>query len=314
MTEVPTGPEVGDSLLKPNVVVKLTPLLAAPFTVTTTLPLVAPLGTGTEMVVSVQLVGVADVPLKLTVLVPCVAPKLVPLMVTPVPPGPEVGERLLMAGVTVKLTPLLAVPPTVTTTLPVPAPAGTGTTILPLFQLVGVAAVPLKVTVLLPCVAPNPVPLRVTEVPTGPEVGDSVPIPRVGVKFTPLLALPPTVTTTLPAVAPLGTGTEMLVLVQFVGVAVVPLKVTVLLPWVPPKFVPAMFTEVPAGPDVGDTLVMAGVTVKLTPLLAMPFTVTTKLPVVAPLGTGILILVPFQLVGVAAVPLKVTVLLPCVEP
>ena len=51
-------------------------------------------------------------------------------------------------------------------------------------------------------------------------------------------------------------------------------------------------------------------TVNVTPLLAAPATVTTTDPVVAPAGTGTAILVALQLVGVAAVPLKVTVLLP----
>ena len=47
---------------------------------------------------------------------------------------------------------------------------------------------------------------------------------------TPLLAVPPTVTTMLPVVAPVGTGTAMLVAPQLVGVAGVPLNVTVLVP------------------------------------------------------------------------------------
>ena len=50
-------------------------------------------------------------PLKATVLVPCVFPKLVPVIVTEVPSGPEVGDKLVMLGavvVTVKVTPLLA--------------------------------------------------------------------------------------------------------------------------------------------------------------------------------------------------------------
>jgi hypothetical protein len=81
-----------------DVTVKVTPLLAAPPTVTTTGPVAAPAGTGATMLVALQLVGVAAVPLKVTVLVPCVAPKLKPLIVTDVPIGPEVGERLLMAG------------------------------------------------------------------------------------------------------------------------------------------------------------------------------------------------------------------------
>jgi hypothetical protein len=52
----------------------------------------------------------------------------------------------------------------------------------------------------------------------------------VTVKLTPLLATPPTVTTTFPLVAPVGTGATMLVAVQFAGVivAAVPLNVTVL--------------------------------------------------------------------------------------
>ena len=80
-------------------------------------------------------------------------------------------ETLTMLVVTVKFTPLLARPPTVTTTLPVVAPAGTVTAMLVLLQVVAVAAVPLKVTVLLPCVAPKFVPVIVTGVPTAPEVG-----------------------------------------------------------------------------------------------------------------------------------------------
>jgi hypothetical protein len=50
--------------------VKLTPLLATPFTVTTTFPVVAPVGTLTEMLVAAQLVTVAVMPLNFTVLVP----------------------------------------------------------------------------------------------------------------------------------------------------------------------------------------------------------------------------------------------------
>ena len=64
------------------------------------------------------------------------------------PTAPEVGLKLLMLGadvvLTVKLTPLLANPPTVTTTFPLVAPAGTGATMLVALQFVGVAAVPLN--------------------------------------------------------------------------------------------------------------------------------------------------------------------------
>jgi hypothetical protein len=157
-----------------EVTVKLTPLLAAPPTVTTTFPVVAPLGTGSTTLVALQLVGVPAVPLNVTVLVPRFAPKFVPAIVTAVPTDPEPGLTLLMFGageVTVKLIPLLAAPPTVTTTFPVVAPLGTGTTTLVALQLVGVPAVPLNVTVLVPRVAPKFVPAIITAVPTEPEPG-----------------------------------------------------------------------------------------------------------------------------------------------
>jgi len=175
-----------------EVTVKSTPVLATPVTVTTTLPVVAPFGTGTPILVGLQAVGAAAIPLKVTVLVPWLAPKFVPVIITDVAIGPEVGLRLLMVGVgrTVKLRPLLATPLTVTTTLPVVAPVGTGTAMLFADQFVGNAEVPLKVTVLVPWLAPRFVPVIVTEAPTGPEVGLRVEMLGVviTVKATPLLA------------------------------------------------------------------------------------------------------------------------------
>src|SRR5919108_713936 len=108
------------------------------------------------MLVALQLVGVAAAPLKVTVLVPWAKPKPVPVIVTDVSTGPEVGLRLVMFGATLKGTPLLGVPPTKTTTLPEVAPEGTGTTIVVGFQLViGNDCVLLNAT--MPGVAPNPV-------------------------------------------------------------------------------------------------------------------------------------------------------------
>ena len=214
----------------------------------------------------------------------------------------------------VKFKPLLTTPPTVTTTLPVVAPAGTGATIEVVLQLVGVAAVPLNVTVLVPWLEPKFVPVIVTDVPTAPELGDRLLMLGVAstVNDTPTLATPPTVTTTLPVVAPAGTGATIDVALQLVGVAAVPLNVTVLVPWVEPKFVPVMVTDVPTAPELGDKLLMltVGRTVKLTPLLGFPLTVTTTFPLVAPVGTGATIEVALQLAGVAVVPLNFTVLLP----
>src|SRR5271165_900050 len=289
------------------VTMKLELLLARPPTVTTTFPDVAPAGTGATMLVALQLVGVAAVPLK--VIVPCVVPKFAPAIVTEVPTAPEFGLRLVMlgfAGVTVKLELLLAIPPTVTMTFPVVAPVGTGATMLVALQLVGVAAIPLNLTVLVPCVAPKFAPAIVTDAPTNPEVGFKLVMLGAGtvtVKLVPLLATPPTVTTTFPVVAPAGTGATMLVALQLVGVAVVPLNLTVLVPCVAPKFTPVIVTDAPTNPEVGLKPVMLGpgaVTVKFTPLLATPPTVTTTFPVVAPAGTDVVMLVALQFVTVAA--------------
>src|SRR5580765_4773907 len=149
--------------------VNVAPLLACPLTVTVTGPVVTPLGAVAPIEVALQLCTAAGSPLKRTTLAPWVAPKFCPVIVTAAPGAPLVGERLVMLGpgVTVNVTPLLFVPPAATTTAPVVAPAGTGTTMRESLQLKGVAAVPLKPTVLEPCAIPNPAPLIVTEVLTG---------------------------------------------------------------------------------------------------------------------------------------------------
>jgi hypothetical protein len=246
-----------------------------------------------------------------TVLVPCVAPKRLPLIVTGVPAVSEVGEILMMIGaaVFVNVTPMLRKPLTTTTTGPVPAPAGTGTAIAPVLQLVGVAAVPSKVTVLVPCVEPKFVPLIVTDVPTTPEAGDRLVMPGSTVKLIPLLFTPLAYTTTLPAVAPAGTVTTIDVALQLATIVVaVPLNVTAPVPWLAPKFVPVIVTDAPTAPDGGERLVMFGVsnTVNVAPLLGTPLTLTTTGPVVAPDGTGTTICVAFQVCGAAVVPLKAT--------
>ena len=130
---------------------KFVPLLFKPLANTSTLPVVAPPGTVTVMLVALQLVTLAVVPLKLAVPDPCVDPKFVPVIVTAAPTAPVVIDRLVMlgAGTTVKLNPLLFTP-VFTTTFPLVAPVGTVTAILVALQLVAVAAVPLNFTVPVP--------------------------------------------------------------------------------------------------------------------------------------------------------------------
>ena len=100
------------------------------------------------------------------------------------------------------------------------------------FQLVGVAALPLKVNLLDPCVDPKLRPVTVTEVATGPLLGETVEMFGIcnTVNETPFVAVPLTVTTTLPVVAPCGTGATIVPVLQFVGVVVTPLNATVLVP------------------------------------------------------------------------------------
>jgi hypothetical protein len=328
LTAVPTTPELGLTLAMLGeglVTVKFEELLAFPPTITTTLPVTAPAGTGATMLVPFQLVGAAFTPPNVMVLAPCVVPKFAPLTLTVIPTAPELGLKFVMLGavvVTVKLDPLLARPAAVTTTLPVTAPAGTGATMLVPFQLVGVAFTPPNVMVLAPCVVPKFAPLIVTAVPTTPELGFNpvmLGADVVIVKLEPLLAWPPTVTTTLPVTAPAGTGATMLVPFQLVGAAFTPPNVIALVPCVAPKFAPLIVTAVPTTPEFGLRLVMLGAgvaafTVKFEPLLACQPTVTTTLPVTAPAGTGATILVPFQLVGAAFTPPNVIVLVSCVAP
>src|SRR3954470_11602609 len=78
------------------------------------------------------------------------------------------GAGRLLGVATVKLTPLLLTPLTVTTTGPLVAPAAPPATMPVALQLVGVAAVPLNCTVLVPCPDPKFVPPIVTGTPTGP--------------------------------------------------------------------------------------------------------------------------------------------------
>ena len=114
VTAAPTAPVVIDKLvtLGTGTTVKFTPLLATPLAFTTTLPVVAPLGTVTPMLDAPQLVTVAVVPLNVTVPLPCEEPKFDPVMVTAAPTAPVVIDKLEMlgAGTTVKLEPLLSTP------------------------------------------------------------------------------------------------------------------------------------------------------------------------------------------------------------
>jgi hypothetical protein len=296
--------------IPPVITVKAEPLLACPLTVTVTWPVLAAFGTVTPIDVLLQLVIAAAAPLKRTALLPWLAPKFCPLMVTAAPVAPLVGESdvMLGPGLTVKVSPLLVVPPATIVTGPVVAPPGTGTTMPESLQLVGVATVPLNFTTLVPCGMPNPEPAIVTAVLTVPEVGESEEMFGGGIteKLREFEA-PPCVTITDPVVAVAGTGTTICVLLQLVGLPATPLKVTV--PATDPKFVPLIVTEAPARAAFGEMLLILGAgIVNDVLLLAIPvLVVTTRLPLVASVGTFALMLVLLHERTDAEVPLNVTV-------
>lgn len=82
----------------------------------------------------------------------------------------------------------------------------------------------------------------------------------VTVNVAALLCTPLTVTRTvaLPLTIPDGTRAVIDVLLQFVTEATTPANWTVLVPWVEPKLLPVITTEVPVAPEVGFRLEMTG--------------------------------------------------------
>jgi hypothetical protein len=114
----------------------------------------------------------AETPWNVTLVAPV---KSVPVIVTVVPTGPVVGEKEVIIGgaeaVTVKLWELVAVPSGVVTPIgPVAAPEGTAVVVLVFEFAVNVADTPLNVTLVA---AMRSVPVIVTDVPTGPLVGEN---------------------------------------------------------------------------------------------------------------------------------------------
>src|SRR5215831_15271471 len=105
-----------------------------------------------------------------------------------------------------------------------------------------------------PRVLPKPEPTIVIVAFAPPDAGDT--LVRAGgtvtVKGVLLLAAPLTIIATFPVVAPWGTATVMLLALQtHVVPALVPLKVTDLLPWPTPKLAPVIMMVVPTGPEAG---------------------------------------------------------------
>jgi hypothetical protein len=248
--------------------VKLAVLIAMPPGVVTLIcPVVAPEGTVAVICVEEFTVNVvAGTRLNPTAVVVKPVPlKLVPVMATEVPTGPEIGVNELMVGsgavITVKFVELIAVPPGVTSLIgPVVAKVGTGATTCVAVLDVIAADTPLNVTEVAPL---RFVPVMVTEVPTGPEIGENNLI--VGAQ-----CMPPTVKVAEvavplvfvawigPVVAPGGTTASISPSEITLNAAAAELKSTSVTTgfW---KFDPVMMTSHPTGPMVGVNEVITGV-------------------------------------------------------
>lgn len=128
-------------------------------------------------------------------------------------------------------------------------------------------------------------------------MGVKVVIVGVGntVKFdVPVIVTPLTVIEIGPVIAPAGMVAVMLVDVDAVTLAITPLKETVLFEGVVLKLVPEMVTVAPSAPLEGLKLVIVGEgnTVKFVVLVTVtPLIVNVILPVVAPAGTVVVMLV-----------------------
>jgi hypothetical protein len=162
------------------------------------------------------------------------------------------------AVVTVKLDELVAVPAAFVTLIgPLVAPSGTfARSCVSESTVKALAAVPLKVTLVVPL---NPLPVRVTSVPTGPLVGLNEAICGVTIttKSLALLAVPSAFVTLIgPVLAPLGTTAVICVFeTTLKPLAGIPLNATAV---VPLKLLPLIVMLVPAIPWMGLNEVMTG--------------------------------------------------------
>jgi hypothetical protein len=177
-----------------------------------------------------------------------------------------------------------------------------------------IAVVPLIFTTLLDGVMLKFPPLITTVAPMAPlsglidvMVGD----PSTLKLLLLVIVIPLTMMLMDPVVAPAGTVVVILVDVDAVTVAGIPLNKTALLAGVVLKFVPVITMVAPSAPLLGLNPVSVGVgfTEKLFALrTVIPFNVREILPVVAPVGTTVVRLVEVEAVTGVSTPLKCKIL------
>ena len=186
-------------------------------------------------------------------------------------------------------------PLTVKEICPFVAPIGTIVVKLVVVEERTTASVPLNLIMLSVGFVLKLVPLMVIVAPTAPLLGVKLVMlgePRTVNESALVIVTPLVVTDMVPEPAPEGTVTVILVELEAVTTALMPLNATT---GDGPKFVPVIITVAPVAPLVGLKLVIVGVgsTVKVGLAIVWPFTETLMGPVVAPGGTTVLILLLF---------------------
>ncbi len=288
VTDAPIAPlagvkpvRVGDGITIKLVV--LATVIPVPLTATVIGPVVAPAGTVVVRLVEVEAVTIANVPLKRTTLFVGVVLKFVPVIITVALTAPLPGLKPESVGVdiTIKGVALVRVVPFMVMEIgPVAAPTGTVVVNVVEVDAVTTAGVPLKVILLSAGAVLKFVPDMVTVVPSTPDAGVNPVSVGSGatVKLVPVVTVIPLVVTLIgPVVAPAGTLVTILVEVDDVTVATVPLNMTTLLPGKVLKLFPVIVTCVFTAPLSGLKLVIVGVgsTVKLDALVTVtPLEVT----------------------------------------
>jgi hypothetical protein len=241
--------------------VKLVVLVAEPAGVVTLIgPVVAVEGTVAVIWVAEFTTNVAATLLNVTAVAPV---KFVPVIVTDVPTGPNVGvNEVIVGGGTVKLVRLDPVPPGAVTLIgPVVAVAGTVAVIcVAEFTVNVVAAALLNVTAVAPV---KFVPVIMTDVPASPDVGVNDVIVGQFVLATvkvPKESVPSAfVTSAGPVVVPVPTTAVIDVPESILNEAALVLLNSTSVTLGLLKFVPVMVTTHPTGPLVGEIFVIIGI-------------------------------------------------------
>jgi hypothetical protein len=214
-----------------------------------------------------------------------------------------------VVGLSVKVAAEVADPPAVVKDMvPVDDPGITiPTRLVPVLEMTMAAVPPIVKAVGVPRL----VPVRATNVPTGPLAGLKEVITGAGIKVNPAsTAVPPgVVTLTFPEVPPASTAVMLVAETTLNEFAAIPPKLTAV---APVKSVPVKVTVVPVAALVGVNEVIVGAGIKVNPASTAvpPGVVTLTSPEVPPASTAVMLVSETTVKEVAAVLPKLTAVAP----